>query len=316
MATPNSHINIANHRDSETKHAAELIGGLYYPICILANSSGDPTVLDNLAKEEGGHLENIDTVLVEFVADNHADLVDIADAVDAFSIQSHADLLVLKGEFDDTQTLLQTEFDQTQALIGAVTEVAPATDTASSGLNGRLQRVSQHLTTVEGKIDTTNTEIGATSEAAAISDTATSGLNGLIKRLLQKFTTFLTLLPASLGQKTMAGSFAVTLASDQTTVPVGNKDHLTGNILVASATATTTPTSYPLSAGGAIRSLLLISGTALGAGTVQVSVDGSTYFTMANGSTYTSPVAGNKTQVLIKTSTGTNTFQLVLARDP
>lgn len=33
------------------------------------------------------------------------------------------------------------------ALLGAVTETAPATDTASSGLNGRLQRIAQNLTT-------------------------------------------------------------------------------------------------------------------------------------------------------------------------
>lgn len=32
------------------------------------------------------------------------------------------------------------------ALLGAVTETAPSTDTASSGLNGRLQRVAQRLT--------------------------------------------------------------------------------------------------------------------------------------------------------------------------
>lgn len=34
------------------------------------------------------------------------------------------------------------------AAVGAVTETAPATDTASSGLNGRLQRVSQRLTSM------------------------------------------------------------------------------------------------------------------------------------------------------------------------
>lgn len=67
-----------------------------------------------------------------------------------------------------------------------------------------------------------NTNIGATDEAAAGTDTATSGLNGLIKRYLQRFTSFLALLPASLGQKTMANSFAVTLASDQTGLTVYN----------------------------------------------------------------------------------------------
>lgn len=32
--------------------------------------------------------------------------------------------------------------------LGAVTETAPATDTASSGLNGRLQRIAQRLTSL------------------------------------------------------------------------------------------------------------------------------------------------------------------------
>lgn len=35
-------------------------------------------------------------------------------------------------------------------LTGAVTETAPATDTASSGLNGRLQRIAQRLTSIIG----------------------------------------------------------------------------------------------------------------------------------------------------------------------
>ncbi|HEX3486131.1 MAG TPA: hypothetical protein VHT51_13800, partial [Micropepsaceae bacterium] len=36
------------------------------------------------------------------------------------------------------------------AKLGALTETAPATDTASSGLNGRLQRIAQRLTSVIG----------------------------------------------------------------------------------------------------------------------------------------------------------------------
>jgi hypothetical protein len=36
----------------------------------------------------------------------------------------------------------------TAALVGALTETAPTTDTASSGLNGRLQRIAQRLTTM------------------------------------------------------------------------------------------------------------------------------------------------------------------------
>jgi len=41
--------------------------------------------------------------------------------------------------------LAQTDFD---TKTGSLTETAPATDTASSGVNGRLQRIAQRLTTL------------------------------------------------------------------------------------------------------------------------------------------------------------------------
>jgi hypothetical protein len=111
-------------------------------------------------------------------------------------------------------------------LNGAVTEAAPATDTASSGLNGRLQRIAQRLTSliallpsalVSGRLDvnvgatvtpanvaldatvtTTNTEIGGLTEAAPASDTASSGLNGRLQRVAQRITSLIALLPSAL----------------------------------------------------------------------------------------------------------------------
>lgn len=41
------------------------------------------------------------------------------------------------------------------ARLGIITETAPASDTASSGLNGRLQRIAQNITTWIGKLTTT-----------------------------------------------------------------------------------------------------------------------------------------------------------------
>ena len=41
-----------------------------------------------------------------------------------------------------------TKQDAQSTLLGAVTETATATDTASSGLNGRLQRIAQRLTSI------------------------------------------------------------------------------------------------------------------------------------------------------------------------
>lgn len=48
----------------------------------------------------------------------------------------------------DLEGNLRTRNDRMETLEGAVTETAPATDTASSGLNGRLQRIAQRLTSL------------------------------------------------------------------------------------------------------------------------------------------------------------------------
>ena len=73
-------------------------------------------------------------------------------------------------------------------------------------------------------LDATNTAngvlIGAVLETAPASDTASSGLNGRLQRIAQRLSSLIALLPTSLGQKTMANGLAVTIASDQSTVPV------------------------------------------------------------------------------------------------
>lgn len=54
-------------------------------------------------------------------------------------------------------------------LIGAVTETAPANDTASSGLNGRLQRIAQNLTSIDAGIPTAlGIQVKANSMSVAI----------------------------------------------------------------------------------------------------------------------------------------------------
>lgn len=63
-----------------------------------------------------------------------------------------------------------------KAQLGSVTETAPASDTASSGLNGRLQRVAQRLTSILAAFSPTATANGATSSRvnSAASTNATS----------------------------------------------------------------------------------------------------------------------------------------------
>lgn len=52
--------------------------------------------------------------------------------------------LVVLGEMSGTEGSRTVE----ENVIGSKTETAPATDTASSGLNGRLQRIAQRLTSI------------------------------------------------------------------------------------------------------------------------------------------------------------------------
>jgi len=116
-------------------------------------------------------------------------------------------------------------------LIGAVTETAPASDTASSGLNGRLQRIAQRITTLlsilpaslgaKASADafatvtaTDDVMIGSRTETAPGSDIASSGLNGRLQRIAQRLTSLLTIFPSTLGATTAAGSLSVTIATD------------------------------------------------------------------------------------------------------
>lgn len=105
----------------------------------------------------------------------------------------------------------------TQTLIGAASETAPGTDTEDSGLNGRLKRVAQRLTTL---ITTIETRVGSLTETAASSDTASSGLNGRLQRIAQRLTSLIALMPQSLGPQVKSASLSVTLASDTGSLPV------------------------------------------------------------------------------------------------
>lgn len=57
---------------------------------------------------------------------------------------------VSSAEVEVAVDTLEVNTDGLETLTGAVGETAPATDTASSGLNGRLQRIAQRLTSLIG----------------------------------------------------------------------------------------------------------------------------------------------------------------------
>lgn len=142
------------------------------------------------------------------------------------------ELPLAPGQLAAAESKPVTLSSENVAAIGSLTETAPATDTASAGLNGRLQRLAQRITSVIGQLPaslgqkaaaaalavTQSTEdasqIGSVTETAPATDTANSGLNGRLQRIAQRITTMLTLLPATLGSKAAAASLAVTQSTE------------------------------------------------------------------------------------------------------
>lgn len=91
-------------------------------------------------------------------ASDHARSLALWDETTGTWISANADAdgnLKIAGTFSAEPPVggaTEAKQDAQSVLIGALTETAPATDTASSGLSGRLQRVAQRLTSLIGLI--------------------------------------------------------------------------------------------------------------------------------------------------------------------
>jgi hypothetical protein len=169
-------------------------------------------------------------------------------------------------------------------LTGTLTETAPATDTASSGLNGRMQRIAQRFTSLIALLpaalgQTTKTaslsvsiasdddlqgKLGSLTETAPASDTASSGINGRLQRIAQRLTTLVTgivvssiAIPTSVfdGQTnvTTAGTRVVLAASQAilSGVTIKAKIGNTGSIFVGNSSVSSS-NGYILAAGDTV----------------------------------------------------------------
>lgn len=225
----------------------------------------------------------------------------------------------LEGLITSSNTKLDsavTDLDNIDLHIGIKTETAPATDTASSGLNGRLQKIAQHQTAtdllldgLEGLITSTNTKldttitdldnidihIGVKTETAPATDTASSGLNGREQRIAQRLTTLIGVWPATLdmnsGNKS-ASTQRVTLATDQVQLT---------NALKVDGSAVTQPVSIASATGG--------DQSADGLATSLVGLNGRDFGYIFNGSTWDRNFSCQNTAV-ITVAAGT-TVQIV-----
>lgn len=93
------------------------------------------------------------------------------DVIDGLAAHQTVNTLPALGTAADAASLPTAFSTEGKALLGALTETAPATDTASSGLNGRLQRVAQRLTSMIALLPTV---LGQNAKANSLSVTIAS----------------------------------------------------------------------------------------------------------------------------------------------
>lgn len=138
------------------------------------------------------------------------------------------------GATATNQTTLNTE-------IGIVTEAAPATDTASSGLNGRLQRIAQRLTSLIAQIPAA---LGRTTASGSLSVTLASdnGPNSTSRLLSSAGTTNATSVKGSagslykiVGNNTVAAKKYLKFYNKATAPTVGSDTPVLTIVLLASA---------------------------------------------------------------------------------
>lgn len=243
-----------------------------------------------------------------------------------------------------------SDLQQAEAvLIGAVNETAPASDTASSGLNGRLQRIAQRITSLialfpasigqkakTGSLAVTlasdedllsrlpaslgqkadaaslavtissegTAQLGSLTETAPATDTASSGLNGRLQRIAQRITSLIALFPTSLGQKTAANSFAVTLASDQTPIAdLTSSGNITTQNLVPAGTATANSAVLSGTLNGQNCATIQVTGTYTGALSLQCTVDNTNWITIG-GLVFTNINTGDQAATITTGQTG------------
>ena len=122
--------------------------------------------------------------------------------------------------------------------LGTTSETAPASDTATSGLNGRLQRVAQRLTTLIEDIFVT----GQSAQTATVNNILTTTSGAAASDLTGYRTASVQVVSSG-----TAGTFIFEGSNDNTNfqaIPVFSQLILTGTPITAAITATATNLIY------------------------------------------------------------------------
>lgn len=160
-----------------------------------------------------------------------------------------------------------TQSTEDAAQLGSLTETAPATDTASSGLNGRLQRIAQRITSLVA-IFTSPFPLATTpwTYAAAASGIANT-------------TTAVTVAAATASVKNYVSGMQIMWEALTTATEIAIRDGAGGTVLwrakIPASLAGTREVIFPVPISGTANTLLeIVTLTASGAGAVYWNLQG------------------------------------------
>lgn len=183
-----------------------------------------------------------------------------------------------------TETTLGTRLSESDfdAKVGSLTETAPTTDTASSGLNGRLQRIAQRLTSLIALLPTALTGSG-NFKVALSESTVTQVVSGDVAASSADSGN-----PLKIGAKAVSSEPAATSAGSRQnllsdlvgkliTLPYANPENFVSGAITTSMTGTTS-TSLIAAPGVGLRNYIttiIVSNAHATVGTDVVIQDGS-----------------------------------------
>ena len=215
------------------------------PVVIASDQSAVPVSAASLPLPSGASTSALQTTGNTSVASIDTKTPALGQALAAASVPvvlTAAQLTTITPPAAITGFALDSSVTTTNTEIGIVTETAPATDTASSGLNGRLQRIAQRVTSLIALFPTslgqgtmaTSMKVVLPSDQAAIPVTLTSTtVTGTVSENIAQVNGITVLTGTG---ATGTGSQRVTVATDSATV-AGSASLPTGSNVIGALTA-------------------------------------------------------------------------------
>lgn len=143
------------------------------PTIQVKDANGDTVYLD-VASGSGTALDPYVSTTV--VTATNLDIRDLSSSTDSVAVTDGGGSITVDGTVSVTGVATSTNQSTTNTYLGATNETAPADDTASSGLNGRLQRIAQRLTVLISRVG----ESQASPTQYTIADRLKALLTGII----------------------------------------------------------------------------------------------------------------------------------------